>query len=132
TRTVLSRRFLAGIAGVALAALTVAGCSSNTDNGTPAPSGSAGTDLKSLSGTLKFTGATFPATYYNKALDEFSKVAPDLDITFQGVGSGQGKKDFAATLNHFAASDSLVKAGDGPATDSWYYIPTVAAPITVS
>ena len=132
TRTVLSRRFLAGIAGVALAALTVAGCSTSTGNGNPAPSGSAGTDLKSLAGSLKFTGATFPGAYYNKALDEFSNVAPDLDVTYQGVGSGQGKKDFGAGLNDFAASDSLVKAGDGPAADSWYYIPTVAAPITVS
>jgi phosphate transport system substrate-binding protein len=132
TRTVLSRRLLVGIAGVALAALSVAGCSSNTDSGNPAPSGSAGTDLKSLAGSLKFTGATFPAAYYNKALDEFSNAAPDLDVTYQGVGSGQGKKDFGAGLNDFAASDSLVKDGDGPAKDSWYYIPTVAAPITVS
>jgi phosphate transport system substrate-binding protein len=132
TRTVLSRRFLVGIAGVALAALSVAGCSTKADNGNPAPSGSAGTDLKSLAGSLKFTGATFPSAYYNKALDEFSNAAPDLDVTYQGVGSGQGKKDFGAGLNDFAASDSLVKAGDGPAADSWYYIPTVAAPITVS
>jgi phosphate transport system substrate-binding protein len=132
TRIVLSRRFLAGVAGVALATLTIAGCSSKTDNGgTPAPSGT-GVDLKSLAGSLKFTGATFPAVYYNKALDEFGKAAPDLDITYQAVGSGQGKKDFGAGLNDFAASDSLVKAGDGPAADSWYYIPTVAAPITVS
>jgi phosphate transport system substrate-binding protein len=129
---VLSRRFLVGIAGVALAALSVAGCSTKADNGNPAPSGSAGTDLKSLAGSLKFTGATFPSAYYNKALDEFSNAAPDLDVTYQGVGSGQGKKDFGAGLNDFAASDSLVKAGDGPAADSWYYIPTVAAPITVS
>jgi phosphate transport system substrate-binding protein len=131
TRSVLSRRFLAGIAGVALAALTIAGCSSNNNGGNPAPSGT-GTGLNSLSGSLKFTGATFPANFYNKALDEFSKVAPDLDVTYQGVGSGQGKKDFGASLNDFAASDSLVKAGDGPSPDSWYYIPTVAAPITVS
>ena len=132
TRTVLSRRFLAGIAGVALAALTVAGCSTSTGSGNPAPSGSAGTDLKSLSGSLKFTGATFPGAYYNKALDEFSNAAPSLDVTYQGVGSGQGKKDFGANLNDFAASDSLVKDGDGPAANSWYYVPTVAAPITVS
>ena len=39
TRTVLSRRFLAGIAGVALAALTVAGCSTKTDNANPGPVG---------------------------------------------------------------------------------------------
>src|SRR5262249_9034743 len=82
TRTVLSRRLLAGVAGVALATLTIAGCSTKTDNGTPAPTGT-GVDLKSLAGSLKFTGATFPANFYNKALDEFGKVAPDLNITYQ-------------------------------------------------
>jgi phosphate transport system substrate-binding protein len=132
TRTVLSRRFLVGIAGVALATLTITGCSSNNDNGGTANPTSSADALKSLSGSLKFTGATFPGAFYNKALDEFSKVAPDLNVTYQGVGSGQGKKDFGASLNDFAASDSLVKDGDGPAAGSWYYVPTVAAPITVS
>jgi phosphate transport system substrate-binding protein len=129
---VLSRRFLAGIAGVALATLTVAGCSSNTNNGGTANPTNSADALKSLSGTLKFTGATFPMAFYNKALDAFGNVAPNLDVTYQGVGSGQGKKDFGNGLNDFAASDSLVKDGDGPAAGSWYYIPTVAAPITVS
>jgi phosphate transport system substrate-binding protein len=132
TRTVVSRRLLAGIAGVAIAALTIAGCSTKTDTNTTPTTSSTPNPYAGLTGDLKFTGATFPAAFYNKALDEFAKVAPDLNLTFTGVGSGQGKKDFGSNLNDFAASDSLVKATDGPAPDSWYYVPTVAAPITVS
>ncbi len=53
-------------------------------------------------------------------------------MTYNSVGSGTGKKEFGSGLNDFAGTDSTVKDGDGPAAGSFYYIPTVAAPITVS
>ncbi|MBO0867763.1 MAG: phosphate ABC transporter substrate-binding protein PstS [Micromonosporaceae bacterium] len=133
-RIVLSRRVFAGVAGVALAALALAGCSGNGNGGggTNTTSSSAGTDLSSLSGTLKASGSTFANPYYQKALDEFSNVAPNLNITYNAVGSGTGKKEFGSNITDFAGTDSLVKEGDGPAAGSFFYIPTVAAPITVS
>ena len=133
TRNVFSRRILVGVAGVAIAALTVAGCSSKTPDATA--SGATTTppsEFASLSGTLKASGATFPDAFYQKALDGFATVAPDVDITYNAVGSGQGKKDFAAGLTDFGASDSLVKDTDGPVKGTYLYVPTVAAPITVS
>jgi phosphate transport system substrate-binding protein len=130
-RSVLTR---GALVGVALAALTIAGCSSKS--GTPEPSASttAPNPYADLSGSIKGTGATFPNLFYQYAIEKFADVAPDLDITYQGSGSSAGKKDFANNLNDFAGSDSLVKAGtaDNPAADAFYYIPTVAAPITVS
>ncbi len=132
-RNVLSRRVVVGVAGVALAALTVAGCSSKTPETTPSGTASApANEYADLSGSLKASGATFPDAFYQKALDEFAKVATDVDITYNAVGSGQGKKDFASGLSDFAGSDSLVKDTDGPVKGSYLYIPTVAAPITVS
>jgi phosphate transport system substrate-binding protein len=130
-RTVLSRR---AIVGVAIAALTLAGCGSNGDDSSDnAGSASAGSsDLKSLSGDLKGSGSSFVNAYYQKALDEFSNVAPDLNITYNSTGSGTGKKEFGSNLTDFAGTDSTVKDGDGPAAGSFLYIPTVAAPITVS
>ncbi len=132
-RNVLSRRVLASIAGVTIAALALAGCGGNGDEtgagNTPA---SAGSDLSKLSGELKASGASFPNAYYQKALDEFAKVAPNLNITYNSTGSGTGKKEFGSGLTDFAGSDSLVKAGDGPADGSFLYVPTVAAPITVA
>jgi phosphate transport system substrate-binding protein len=131
-RNVLSRRVVVGVAGVALAALTVAGCSSKSPDTTPSGSASAANEFAGLSGSLKASGASFPNVFYQAALDAFSKVAPDLNITYNSVGSGTGKKEFGSGLTDFAGSDSTVKDGDGPAAGSYLYVPTVAAPITVS
>jgi phosphate transport system substrate-binding protein len=131
-RNVLSRRVLAGAAGFALAALALTACSGNNNTPSGSSSSGGGSEFANLSGQLKASGASFPNAYYQKALDEFSKVAPNLDITYNSVGSGTGKKEFGAGLTDFAGSDSLVKAGDGPAEGSFYYVPTVSAPITVS
>ncbi len=127
-RSVLTR---GALVGVALAALTLAGC--GTSGNTPAPNGTTATnEFASLAGTLDASGASFPNAYYQSALDEFEKVAPDLVIQYRSTGSGTGKKEFGSGLTDFAGTDSTVKDGDGPAAGSFYYIPTVAAPITVS
>lgn len=127
---VLSRRVLAG---VALAALALAGCGGNNDSGTSTTSQTAGgSEFSNLSGELKASGASFPNAYYQKSLDEFQNVAPNLNITYNSVGSGTGKKEFGSNLTDFAGTDSLVKEGDGPTAGTYLYVPTVAAPITVS
>lgn len=128
-RNVLTRRL---VVGVALATLALAGCATGGDEPTPNGSSGATNPYAGLSGSLKASGASFPNAFYQKALDEFSKVAPDLDITYNSVGSGTGKKEFGSNLTDFAGSDSTVKDGDGPAAGSFLYVPTVAAPITVS
>jgi phosphate transport system substrate-binding protein len=127
-RNVLRRRVLIG---VAVAALAVAGCSKKNDDNTGGTN-TGGSELSKLSGELKASGASFPNAYYQKALDEFEKVAPSLNITYNSTGSGTGKKEFGSGLTDFAGTDSLVKEGDGPAAGSFLYVPTVAAPITVS
>ena len=137
TRNVLSRRVFAGTAALAVAALVLAGCgdSGSDDDTTGAgatSSAGTGADYSKLTGELKASGASFPNAYYQKALDEFEKVAPDLAITYNSTGSGTGKKEFGSGLTDFAGSDSLVKDGDGPKAGEFLYVPTVAAPITVS
>jgi phosphate transport system substrate-binding protein len=118
------------LVGVALAALTLAGCSTSTPE--TSETSQAPSEFASLTGKLDASGASFPNAYYQAALDEFADVAPDLEITYRSTGSGTGKKEFGSGLTDFAGTDSTVKDGDGPATGSFYYIPTVAAPITVS
>jgi phosphate transport system substrate-binding protein len=132
-RNVLSRRALVG---VAIAALALAGCGGGDDDngtdtgGTDASAGAS--NYENLSGDLKASGASFPDAYYQEVITEFKSVASKLNVTYNAVGSGQGKKDFGANLNDFAGSDSTVKDGDGPTAGSFLYVPTVAAPITVS
>lgn len=129
-RNLLSRLV---IAGVAVAGLVLAGCGGGNDNGGSSSSATnGGSDLASLSGDLKASGATFPDAYYQEVISQFKSVAPNVTVTYNAVGSGTGKKEFGQGLDDFAGSDSLVKAGDGPAPGSFLYVPTVAAPITVS
>lgn len=127
-RSVLTRRVLVG---VALATMAVAGCATDTSN--PSPSGSAGAnEYADLTGTIKGSGSSFANNLYQAAIDAFSDVAPDVEITYASVGSGTGKKEFGNSLTDFAGTDSTVKETDGPAAGSYYYIPIAAAPITVS
>jgi phosphate transport system substrate-binding protein len=124
--TLLRRRVLSG---VAVAALALAGC--GADDGSGTATGASGT-YSNLSGSIKATGASFPDAYYQEVISAFKEVAPDATVTYNATGSGTGKKDFGANLNDFAGTDSLVKDTDGPNAGSFLYVPTVAAPITVS
>jgi phosphate transport system substrate-binding protein len=128
-RNLLSRL---AIVGVALAGLVLAGCGGNNNGGSSSSGTSSGSDLASLSGSLKASGATFPDAYYQEVISQFKSVAPNVTVTYNAVGSGTGKKEFGQGLDDFAGSDSLVKPTDGPAAGSFLYVPTVAAPITVS
>lgn len=128
-RTVLSRRVLAG---VALAALALTGCGSSDDSDTPGAGSSADSEYANLSGELKASGASFPDAYYQEVITSFKDVAPDVTVNYNATGSGTGKKQFGEGLVDFAGSDSLVKESDGVAADAFLYVPTVAAPITVS
>ncbi len=130
-RNVLTRRALVG---VAVAALALAGCSSDdggdgNDNGSAHQSG--GDTYANLSGSLTASGASFPDAFYQEAIAEFAALAPNVTVTYNATGSGTGKSEFGEGLTDFAGTDSLVGPDDG-ITDDFYYIPTVAAPITVS
>ncbi len=127
-RNVLSRRVLAG---VALAALALTGCGSNDNSSEPGGSGG-DSAYADLSGELKASGASFPDAYYQEVVEAFKAEAPDVTVTYNATGSGTGKKQFGEGLVDFAGTDSLVKDTDGVAAGSFMYVPTVAAPITVS
>jgi phosphate transport system substrate-binding protein len=128
-RNVLTRRALAGIA---VAALALAGCSSNDSNSGTGDNTGEENEYASLSGTLTASGASFPDAYYQEVIVAFEEVAPDVTVTYNSVGSGTGKEEFGQGLTDFAGTDSLVKEGQGPELGSFFYLPTVAAPITVS
>jgi phosphate transport system substrate-binding protein len=90
-----------------------------------------GVDYGALSGSITGSGASFPDAFYQAVIDSFADDS-ELEVTYNSVGSGQGKKDFGSNLTDFGGTDSLVKDGDGPAAGTFLYVPTVAAPITVS
>ena len=120
--------------------LVVAACGSSskssnnatTTSTTAAGAPSSGVDYSKLSGSIKGSGSSFTDAFIQDAIDHFSKQKSGLTVTYNPVGSGQGKKDFGSNLSDFAGTDSLVKPTDGPAAGGYLYVPTVAAPITVS
>jgi phosphate transport system substrate-binding protein len=103
------------------------GSETTTTGGTSA----SGVDLSKLSGTINGSGSSFADGLYQQCISSIADKASDLTVNYNPVGSGQGKKDFAAKLNDFAGTDSLVKPEEAPA-GTYLYFPTAAAPITVS
>jgi phosphate transport system substrate-binding protein len=131
----MNRNLLARLVvlGVALAGLVLAGCGGNDNGGTSNGGGpSSGSAYASLSGDLKGSGSSFQDAFDQEVISAFKEAAPDATVNYNAVGSGTGKKEFGQGLTDFAGTDSLVKDSDGVAAGSFLYVPTVAAPITVS
>ncbi len=58
--------------------------------------------------SLNASGATFPAPLYGRWFTEYNKVHTDVQVNYNGVGSGQGIKDFTKGLTDFGASDAAM------------------------
>jgi phosphate transport system substrate-binding protein len=92
-------------------------------------SGCAGLGSRTINGS----GATFPKLFYEEAIAELEQVDDSIVVNYNAVGSGQGKKDLAAGTSDWAGSDSTVKESELDSfSRPFLYVPTVAAPITVS
>jgi len=86
------------------------------------------------SATLNASGATFPQSYYEEVIGAFKQKDSNVTINYAGGGSGKGRQDFADQVVDFAGSDAPYKPEDlaGVKGGTFFYFPTVAAPITVS
>jgi phosphate transport system substrate-binding protein len=62
--------------------------------------------------TLIGAGGTFPAPLYKKWIDVYTESHPNVAITYQAVGSGEGIKRFLAETVDFAASDEFLTQGE--------------------
>jgi phosphate transport system substrate-binding protein len=83
--------------------------------------------------TVNGSGATFPKLFYEEAIAELEQIDDGIVVNYNAVGSGQGKKDLAAGTSDWAGSDSTVKENElANFSRPFLYVPTVAAPITVS
>jgi phosphate transport system substrate-binding protein len=68
----------------------------------------AGTGTATADTTLNASGATFPAPLYQRWFAEYNKLHPDVQVNYQGVGSGAGIKSFTDGLTDFGASDAAM------------------------
>src|SRR6202795_5318115 len=82
---------------------------------------------------LQGAGATFPAPLYQRWIAEYTKANPDLQINYQGVGSGAGIKQFTQNLVAFGASDAAMKDEEIAAVKQGVVlIPTTAGSIVLA
>ncbi|MDQ3574255.1 MAG: phosphate ABC transporter substrate-binding protein PstS [Actinomycetota bacterium] len=123
-----SARVLAAVLTVSLIA---AACGDSDEEG----GGSGGQSGEpKLTATINGSGATFPQPFYEAVIGEFKKAQENITVNYGGGGSGKGRQELQDQVVDFAGSDGTVKAEDVPKYKGgqFLYVPTVAAPITVS
>ncbi len=68
---------------------------------------------RELTAVIGGSGATFPNPFYQVLISVYTKhIVPTVQISYQSVGSGQGKKDFISGLTDFGGTDSPISADD--------------------
>ena len=95
---------------------------------------------------VRGAGATFPAPLYQAWIDDFREVRPDVRVSYDAVGSGEGVRRFVDGEADFGASDAAMTDAeiarvDGnvhliPATAGMvalaYNLPNLEAPLQLS
>jgi phosphate transport system substrate-binding protein len=122
------RRSLTRTCGLLLAALALPVLAAAPAT---AAKGSSSSTAKLASTSLAGDGSTFQKGFNDVAIGYFKQQQKAVSISYQGVGSGQGRTDFANKVVDFAGTDAPYAAGTAPAAP-FLYFPTVVAPITVS
>ena len=111
-RASISRIVLAVMALVIVGSVMVY---SKTASAAPSRADDATTDWapRQLTATLSGSGASFPNPLYQVWISVYTKnIVPGVKMSYQSVGSGQGKKDFIAYLTDFGGTDSAISAKD--------------------
>ncbi|GAB4378513.1 MAG: hypothetical protein Kow00121_30510 [Elainellaceae cyanobacterium] len=110
----MSRRLLMQIAGTIAAVAAVAsgvwslqhlspklGTTPESDVPSPTVSAPSGSSI-----TLSGAGASFPTLLYQRWFEDFNKENPNVQISYQAVGSGAGVEQFLAGTVDFGATDT--------------------------
>ena len=132
----LRHRHHAVAAWAALAAtiLLAAGCSSSAPADGPSADSAASVDSAVLGGTINASGSTFQLTFQEVAISGFRSVQPGITVNYDGIGSGDGRADLAASTVNFAGSDSPIPAAEDASFKGKrvLYFPVVTGPVTLS
>jgi phosphate transport system substrate-binding protein len=82
--------------------------------------------------SLTGAGATFPQPLYERWVQEYQNLHPDVKIDYGGGGSGKGIKDITDKVVDFAGSDAPMSKGDidkAGGADNLIEIPTCAGAV---
>ena len=109
------------VAAVAAFAIFGFACSGAPMGGTDSGSGDGSGSVR-----LQGSGASFPKPIYEKWVNEYQKINPNIKIDYQSTGSGAGQKAIISKTVDFGASDDPMKDEDMAKADGQLiHIPTV-------
>jgi phosphate transport system substrate-binding protein len=135
------------MAGLALVVLSVGACADDDHTpaaaataaaaGTPGNGSSTAATIpanigKDDSGNVTGAGATFPQVMYSAWFDDYTKVAKNVRVNYQGVGSGAGVAQFTAHTVDFGASDVGMNAEQLAKAPDAQLLPTVIGAVTLT
>ncbi len=107
-----STRWVAAAPALALA-MGLASCAPQTANAPSATGGTTSSPAASSAGgatvSISGAGASAPNPLYQRWFQEYNKANPNVQISYQSVGSGAGVKQFLAETVDFGATDSALK-----------------------
>ena len=90
-----------------------------------------GTQLEAA--TLNGAGATFPQPFLNATITQYTQnVRTNLQINYQGVGSGQGIASLTAKTVDFAASDAPLTDSQRVSAPNTLHIPETIGAVTLA
>jgi len=112
--------------------MMVAACGNNQDTANP-PAGTGNNPPAAKTVTLNGAGASFPYPLYSKWIAEYRKIAPNVTIDYQSIGSGGGIKGITEQTVDFAGSDAPMKDDQlAAAPGQIFHIPTVMGAVVVT
>ena len=115
-----SFRLVACFSALALLVVSIA-CNGGGSSATP--------DSASLQGA----GASFPYPLYQKWMNEYGKVKPNVKLDYQSIGSGGGIKQLKEQTVDFGASDAPMKDEDlKSAPGEILHVPTVLGAVVLT
>ncbi len=97
------------VPGIAIAALSLAGCAASNEGDAAAADGDGG----SLSGTMAGGGSSAQEAAQAAWIAGFQTANPDVTISYDPVGSGGGREGFISGGFAFAGSDSYLTDDEG-------------------
>jgi len=115
-----------------------AGVGTGAPGAAASPVGSAGTlsaasgwKPRQLSVKLTGSGSSFVDPAMQSWIKAYQKLAPNVSINYQSVGSGQGKKDFIGGITTFAGSDAPMTDAEMQQAPGSIHLPDVIGAVTV-
>ena len=93
----------------------LAACAPQTSSGPPSASMSASPAASSAAGgtvSISGAGATAPNPLYQRWFQEYNKINPNVQISYDSVGSGAGVKRYLDQTVDFGATDSALKSDE--------------------